>query len=221
MTNDRLPIRKLVWVFLFAVAFGFVESSVVVYLRALYYPGGFTLPLKAISNQHIVVELCREVATLIMLAAIGVVAGKKGWQRFGYFLVAFGVWDIFYYLWLKFILNWPLALIDWDILFLIPLPWIGPVISAALIALLMTVCGVDIVVRTSLQKHFHPTALSWLSAILGTAVILYSFMYDTNATLLGKNPQPYRYEFLFAGLFLFVVGYFIACKPNAKKKFTT
>mgnify|MGYP001614780632 CR=1 FL=1 len=218
MTNDRLPIRKLVWVFLFAVAFGFVESSVVVYLRALYYPEGFTLPLKAISSQHVVVELCREAATLIMLAAIGVVAGKKGWQRFGYFLVAFGVWDIFYYLWLKFILNWPLALADWDILFLIPLPWIGPVVSAVLIALFMAICGVDIVVRTSLQKHFHPTALSWLSAILGTAAILYSFMYDTNATLLGQTPLPYRYELLITGFILYVVGYSIACKPNAKKK---
>jgi hypothetical protein len=213
---EHIPLRKLIWVFLFGVAFGFVEASVVVYLRAVYYPEGFTWPLKVISNEHLTVELLREAATIVMLAAIGIVAGKKGWQRFGYFLIAFGVWDIFYYVWLKVVLNWPASLTDWDVLFLIPLPWIGPVISAAAIALLMTICGIDIVVRTALQKHFRPTMLTWLAAILATAVILYSFMYDTDATLRSALPRPYRYELLAVGLALYIVAYVIACKPKAK-----
>ncbi len=216
MTNDRLPIRKLIWVSLFAVAFGFVESSVVVYLRAIYYPEGFSWPLKSIGNEHLTVELVREAATIVMLAAIGIVAGKKGWQRFGYFLLAFGVWDIFYYVWLKVVLNWPVSLTDWDILFLIPLPWIGPVIAAVLVAALMTLCGIDIVVRTTMQRYFHPTMLTWLFAILGTAAILFSFMYDTDATLRGAQPRPYRYELLGLGLALYIVAYMIACKPRAK-----
>jgi hypothetical protein len=218
--SQQVPIRKLVWVGFFGVAFGFVESSVVVYLRAIYYPDGFTWPLKVISDEHLAVELLREAATILMLIAVAVVAGKKGWQRFGYFLLAFGVWDIFYYVWLKAILDWPVSIADWDILFLIPLPWIGPVISALLVALLMTICGVDIVVRTSLQRHFQSTVMSWLCATLGTAAILYSFTHDTDATLRGSTPQPYRYEMLALGLALYVTGYTLACKQARGAKST-
>ena len=212
MTHDHVPVRKLMWVAMFAVAFAFVESSVVVYLRALYYPAGFTFPLKMISTTHLTVELAREAATIIMLIAIGIVAGGRGWQKFGYFCVVFGVWDIFYYIWLKVILDWPAVLTEWDILFLIPVPWIGPVISAGLVALLMIVVGADIVVRTSLNKHFSPSWMSWISALLGTAALLYSFMYDTDATIRGNLPQPYRYELLVLGLILYVAGYAFACR---------
>jgi hypothetical protein len=216
MTNDHIPLRKLIWVSLFGVAFGFVESSVVVYLRAVYYPEGFTWPIKVMSNEHLTVEFLREAATIIMLAAIGIVAGKKGWQRFGYFLLAFGVWDIFYYVWLKVILNWPATLSDLDVLFLIPLPWIGPVVAPALIALLMVVCGVGIVARVALQQHFKPNLLSWMLAIVGTSVILYSFMYDVDATLHGKVPASYHYELLAVGLILYGAAYLQACKPPLK-----
>lgn len=219
--SEHIPIRKLIWVALFGIAFGFVESSVVVYLRAIYYPEGFTWPLKMISDEHLTVEVLREAATIIMLAAVGIVAGKQGWQRFGYFLLAFGVWDIFYYVWLKVLLGWPASLTEWDILFLIPVPWIGPVISAALIALLMTSCGVGIVVRTTLQEHFRPTLMSWLLSIAATAGILYSFVADTGATLKGNMPLPYRYEILAAGLLLYCVGYVLACKPPAGKSLAT
>ena len=219
--SEHIPTRKLIWVSLFGIAFGFVESSVVVYLRAVYYPEGFNWPLKIISNEHLTVEVLREAATIIMLAAVGIVAGKQGWQRFGYFLLTFGVWDIFYYVWLKVFLVWPASLTDWDILFLIPVPWIGPVISAGLIALLMTLCGIGIVVRTSLQEHFRPTLLSWLCAIVATAAILYSFMSDTGATLRGNMPLPYRYDIFAAGLVLYCVGYVLACKPPAGKSLAT
>jgi len=109
MKLDPDTCRRIVWVSVFGVAFAFVESSVVVYLRSLYYPEGFTFPLKMMSTSHIGVELAREAATVVMLAAVGILAGTTGWQRFGYFLVVFGVWDVFYYVWLKVILDWPSA----------------------------------------------------------------------------------------------------------------
>jgi hypothetical protein len=209
-----VPFRKLLWVSLFAAAFGYVEASVVVYLRAIYYPDMFEFPLKMMRADHVTVELFREAATIVMLAAVGSIAGRKGWQRFGFFLTAFGLWDIFYYIWLKATLNWPAALTDWDVLFLIPLPWIGPVISAASVAALMTICGVGIVVRTALDQPFRPTLLSWLLAVAATAVILYSFMYDTDATLRGHLPVPYRYELLVIGLGLYLTSYALACRAK-------
>src|SRR5512135_1567840 len=96
--------RTILRVSLFAVAFAFVESSVVVYLRAIYYPGGFSFPLAIISKSHMPVEVIREAATVVMLAVVGVIAGTTRWQRFGYFLLVFGLWDIFYYVWLKAVL---------------------------------------------------------------------------------------------------------------------
>lgn len=213
MTNLSPAARRLVWVSLFGLAFAFVESSVVVYLRSLYYPEGFSFPLKLISQQHLAVELAREAATIVMLAAVGVLAGSKAWERFGYFLVAFGVWDVFYYVWLKVILDWPAGLSDWDILFLLPLPWIGPVIAPVLISLLMILFGSTIALRFESKKFFHPNWLSWMLAIAGTLVVLYSFMMDTEATLNGRQPARYQYGLLVVGLILYVVSFVIACNP--------
>jgi len=205
-------VHRLVWISLFGVAFAYVESSTVVYLYALYYPEGFTFPLKLINHEHLVVELARELATIVMLGTAAIIAGIKGWQRFGYFLVVFGVWDIFYYVWLKVILDWPLTLVDWDVLFLIPLPWIGPVLAPLLIAALMTSFGTVIVIRIGKGDYFQPNVLSWFVAIMATVILLYSFILDIPATLQGKMPAPYHYEFLVVGLVLYLAGFFVACK---------
>ena len=212
MKVETHVVHRLVWISLFGVAFAYVESSTVVYLYALYYPEGFTFPLKLINHEHLVVELARELATIVMLGTAAIIAGIKGWQRFGYFLVVFGVWDIFYYVWLKVILDWPLTLVDWDVLFLIPLPWIGPVLAPLLIAALMTSFGTVIVIRIGKGDYFQPNVLSWFVAIMATVILLYSFILDIPATLQGKMPAPYHYEFLVVGLVLYLAGFFVACK---------
>ena len=204
--------RNLLWVSVFALAFGLVESSVVVYLRALYYPDGFSFPLKLIAPAHLYVELAREASTIAMLVAVGMIAGSKPWEKCAYFAVAFGVWDICYYVWLKVILDWPKTFTDWDILFLIPLPWIGPVIAPVLISLLMIISGAIILVRLERGRTFHPTRASWFLAVLATTSILYSFMIDTQATLHSQEPEPYRYEFLILSLILYLVSLMFAFK---------
>jgi hypothetical protein len=86
------------WTAVFGAAFGWVEAAVVVYLRRIVYPDGFALPLAPIEPHLAAVELGREAATLIMLAAVAMLAGRTRWQRFAAFIVAFGVWDLAYYL---------------------------------------------------------------------------------------------------------------------------
>jgi hypothetical protein len=198
---NKTDINNIVWVSVFAIAFAFVEASVVVYLCALYYPGGFSFPLEAMPSPHVAVELSREFATLVMLIAVGIVSGRTRWTRFSYFMIAFGVWDIFYYVWLKALLNWPATLLDWDILFLIPVPWIGPVIAPCLISALMIVAGI-LIIRTDEISPFHPSILAWIVGLLGSLAMLYSFINDTNATIRFQLPQPYRYEFLVIGMVL-------------------
>ena len=112
------------FVILYAAAMAWVESAVVFYLRSMidrlepYQPDPFP-----VIGGFAPVELPREFATLVMLFAVGALAGRTWRSRLGYAAVAFGVWDIFYYVFLKIICGWPHSLLDWDVLFLLPLPW--------------------------------------------------------------------------------------------------
>jgi hypothetical protein len=128
---------RFLWIAVFAIAMGFLEAIVVVYLRELYYPDGFEFPLRLMSADLVRAEWIREIATLVMLAGIGIIAGRNGLQRLFYALFAFGVWDIFYYVALKLLLGWPASLLTWDLLFLIPVSWLGPVLAPAINSLTM------------------------------------------------------------------------------------
>lgn len=194
------------WIAVFAAAFGFVEASVVVYLRSLYYPTGFTFPLTAFSPVHLPVELAREVATLVMLLAVAFLTGRTSWQRTGFFMMSFGAWDIWYYIWLKVMLGWPVSILDWDILFLLPLPWIGPVVAPVVISVLLIGFGLLIVRRDERGLPITASPTVWLFALLGTALIFYTFMNDLDATIRFRPPRPYRYDIFAAGLLLYIVA---------------
>lgn len=207
-------LRTSVWVSVFAISFALVEAAVVVYLRGLYYPEGFAFPLKAFDTQFLTVEISREIATIVMLVAVGILAGTRRWERFGYFMIAFGVWDIFYYVWLKLWLDWPSSIVDWDVLFLIPLPWIGPVLAPVIIALLMTTCGILILLRIERGLYFHPSAMSWIAAVAATGIVLYSFVSDLPATLGSDMPLPYPWWQLGVGVILYLVSFRLSCVPG-------
>ena len=185
-----------------------------VYLRALYYPEGFSLPLKLISQHHIQVELGRELATMVMLSSVGMLAGLNRWQRFAYFLMAFGVWDIFYYVWLKVMVDWPSSILDWDILFLFPVPWIGPVIAPVLVSFFMILGGLAILREDLRTGVFRPGGWAWLLSGAASSLILYSFMRDTDATLGSQLPKPYGYELLVAGVALYCGSLYLVSRKS-------
>ena len=135
--------NRLTWVIIFSIAMAFLESAVVVYIREIYYPEGFNFPLKLIDNHIAITELLRELATVIMLIAIAVLAGKNSYERFAYFILSFAIWDIFYYVFLKMILNWPLSFLEWDVLFLLPYTWVGPVIAPIINSILMIILALE------------------------------------------------------------------------------
>ena len=200
----------LVWISLFAVGFAFVESAVVVYLRALYYPEGFRFPLALMDTHHFLTEVAREVATVVMLVSVAVLAGTRAWERFGYFLIAFGVWDIFYYVWLKVLLDWPATLTDWDVLFLIPLPWVGPVIAPVLISVVMIEGGVMLAWRSSSNGSFRFGRACWVLSAAATIIAFYSFVADSGATLKGAMPSGYRYELLAVSILCYGAAFVLA-----------
>jgi hypothetical protein len=117
-------------VFAFAVAFALVEAMVVVYLRRLFglqYALDFTPRDFHFPRAYLGHEQAREAATMVMLLAVGFIAGRTWWQRFADWLFAFGVWDVFYYVWLWVYLRWPSSFGDRDLLFLLPQEWWEPV----------------------------------------------------------------------------------------------
>ena len=121
--------QRITVVSLFAITLGFLEAIVVVYLREIFYPAGFQFPLVLLPHEFYNIEILREITTIVLLACVGLLAGKTRYEKFGWFLLAFGIWDIFYYVGLKLALGWPPSFMTWDILFLIPVSWIGPVLA--------------------------------------------------------------------------------------------
>ena len=209
--------RKIFWVTIFGISMALVEAAVVVYLRAIYYPDGFLFPLVMMRESHLTIEIGREAATIFMLISVAALSGKKFWEKFSYFIICFGIWDIFYYIWLKIAIGWPSSIFDWDILFLIPLPWIGPVIAPLTIAIMMIFAGLFIIILYKREYEFQPSLPSWVLTIAGTLIILYSFMRDTGAGLYQHLPLPYRYEALIAGEIFYILAFLFAWKNTVNK----
>jgi hypothetical protein len=176
----KLSLQTRTWlvVFVFAVAMAWLEAATVYYLRVLVdrlipYQTD-PLPIRGTLGP---VELVREAATLLMLLTVGMLAGRSWQARLGYSAIAFGVWDIFYYVFLKVIYDWPTSFFEWDILFLLPLPWWGPVIAPMSVALLMIVWG-TLVTRPETDRTQHPAGATAVLASIGIALALYVFMAD-------------------------------------------
>lgn len=177
--------KCLIAIGLYAIAMAYVESAVVVYLRTIYGIDDILQDMPQMFDQYIMIEIGREAATMVMLIIIGWVTGRRWQDRIGYFIFTFGLWDIFYYIWLNIFIGWPKTILDWDILFLLPLPWWGPVLSPMLIALLLVIGGGLAVVMAERGKILRFTSVEWSVAGAGTLLALYVFMLDAIRALPG------------------------------------
>ena len=177
LVNNR---NRWLVVVTFAAAMAWVESAVVFYLRTMIdridpYQQN---PLPLIGGLgH--AELIREAATMVMLLTVGILAGRNLRSRLGYTAIAFGAWDIFYYVFLRLICGWPHSLFDWDILFLLPLPWWGPVLAPMSIALLMIFWGTLVSAWRIPPARTSSEWIAWVLNFIGVGLALYAFMADT------------------------------------------
>lgn len=158
--NGKSNFLNIIFLTIFGTAFGFVEAAVVFYLRSLmnfhanYEIANYKVLLNLgfitfvapihmliINNRVMTIEVVRETATIIMLISVAYIAGSNKKQRFGAFLVSFACWDIMYYVFLKILDNWPSSILTKDVFFLIPVSWIGPVITPIVISICMLIIG--------------------------------------------------------------------------------
>ncbi len=193
---------------IFGIAMAYLESAIVVYLRQYYYPNGFDFPIKIIPTHIVAIEIGREAFTLIMLWFVARMSFKPFKEKFALFIFTFGVWDIFYYFWLKIFLNWPEGMFDWDILFLIPVPWVAPwlvpvIFSSGLILAAILILNYPERFETKILRK-----LEWIGEIICAAVILLTFIWQTSFIVEGGIPSYYPWWlFLIAmssGLFIFL-----------------
>ena len=182
----KSTIQTLIWLAVFAVAMGYMETAVVVYLREIFYPDGFAFPLQPITSNIAIIEIIREAATIIMLAGAGILSGRTLVEKFGNFAYSFAIWDIFYYVFLKLLLNWPESFLTWDLLFLIPVPWVGPIICPLINSLTLILLALVISWFTDKNATAKLNGKEWAMLFAGTIIVIISYTIDYSAYVLQR-----------------------------------
>jgi hypothetical protein len=205
METGRL-IRVLSGLVLFGISFGYVEAALVVYLRAVEEP------------------IRREVFgedppdAVFPLLTVGQLGARNFRQWLAGFMIAFGVWDVFYYVFLKLLVDWPASLGTWDILFLVPVPWVGPVISPVLVAASMIVAGTVVLWRESAARPIRFRWFHWAAIFAGALVIVVAFCWDYQNAMAGAWPGPFNWPLFASGLIVGLLGFLhaLGTPPDAE-----
>jgi len=211
--------KNLILIGVFAIAMANLESAVVVYLRGMYGIKDLLSDINFQIDAYTFIEIGREAATILMLGIVSSLAGSNWLKKVGYFFLSFGIWDIFYYIWLYVFIQWPKSLFEWDVLFLIPLPWWGPVIAPVLISVLLIVIGYLLIVETK----FKITRFDWLIFFLSVIVILFTFMEDSISLILTgegnlSEVRPTKFDWVLysISLLVWVITTFKIFRPTLK-----
>ncbi len=226
--------RTLLALILFGIAFGYVEAAVVVYLRTIFVPvrreafravtHNDLFPL--LTTEHLQAagpefagllgtELGREVATIAILVGVGLAVAGNFRQWLAAFMIAFGVWDIFYYVFLRLLIGWPESLMTWDILFLVPVPWVGPVIAPVIVSLSMILAGVAIFWFEAAGRPLRFRRLDWASIFVGGLTVIVAFCWDWRHTAGGGLPRPFAWPLFAMGEAIGAAGFLHGlCQPG-------
>lgn len=200
--------KHLFWLMVWSIVFGYMEAAVVVYLREIYYPEGLTFPLVIMDGRILLTEVLREAATLLIMWATVYLVYKRLQSRIAAFVLLFGVWDVFYYIFLKLLIDWPESLNTYDILFLIPTPWIGPVWAPVLVSIGFIYAGIAILIRNHQSQFFHFGRGFILIELFAALLIIVSFVIP-GSSVQGQNLQIHFPWYLFLMGFLIGISVFL------------
>ena len=211
----KTTIKRFGIVVIFSIAFGYIEAAVVVYLREIFYPDGFTFPLTIFGidplwRRFLLTEIGREAATIVLIFTGSWLFGRNRRQRFAYFLTIFAIWDIFYYVWLKVLIDWPVSIMDWDILFLIPNTWASAVLYPVIISITMLLFAAAILYRDARGRPIKVTRADWLVFIIAGVIVVVSF-YIPGRHVAEPNYKSYFYWPLFFLGHISAIAVFLKC----------
>ncbi len=203
MTGDLSFRATAVAVIAYAVAMAYVESAVVMYLQlALGAQVGAIFPLRPVepTGGLIAIEAGREAATIVMIGAVGLLVGRSWLEHLAWSAVVFGAWDIGYYAWLYVFSGWPPSLGTPDILFLLPVPWVGPVWSP--IAVSAALVGIGLVAARAMRRGRRLPIARWhlVAGLGGGLLVILSYTLDAGRLIDGGLPGPYPWPIFAVGM---------------------
>jgi hypothetical protein len=213
--------KQLGWVSAYAVAMGLLEAICVIYLRRLVIPAGGDVHQLGSPIGRWPIEIIREACTVVMLVAVAWICGSNWKSRTAYFFFMFGVWDILYYVGLKWLGNWPSSWLEWDCLFLIPKPWYGPVLAPVLISLYFIFgCYLVLIYEQRPIPLCVSPSVAFLQA-LAFIIWYWSFVKDTNQIAKhGYSGVHYSWILFAVGLVCGLLSLWRATQVNKKKLVT-
>ena len=188
----------------FGVAMGFLEAAVVVYLRAALgiVPANVPAHDPATLGTFEAIEVARELATLVMIGAIGWLAGRTRLERLAWAAVVFGTWDIVYYLGLRGAVGWPSSFDTWDVLFLVPVAWVGPVWAPIVVSAALIAFGLAAARHLRVGRPVVAGPVRTIGALAGGSLVILSFLVDTNRVLAGDSAAWTGWWIFWAGMAL-------------------
>ena len=191
-------------VFVFGVAMGYLEAAAVVYLRSAL--GNVPTAMPSLDPKTFgafeAVEIARELATLVMIVVVGWLAGRSRLERLAWAAVVFGTWDIVYYLGLRVAIGWPSSFDTWDVLFLVPVAWVGPVWAPIVVSASLMVAGLTAARRLRAGRSVVVGRVRTVGALAGGSLVILSFMVDTNRVLAGDSAAWNGWPLFWAGMAL-------------------
>lgn len=192
----------------FGVAMGFLEAAVVVYLRAALgiVPANVPAHDPATLGTFEAIEVARELATLVMIGAIGWLAGRTRLERLAWAAVVFGTWDIVYYLGLRGAVGWPSSFDTWDVLFLVPVAWVGPVWAPIVVSAALIAFGLAAARHLRVGRPVVAGPVRTIGALAGGSLVILSFLVDTNRVLAGDSAAWTGWPVFWAGMALAVAA---------------
>lgn len=120
-----------------------------------------------------------------MIGSVGWLAGWGALERIAWTAVVFGTWDIAYYLGLWLVIGWPPSPAAWDVLFLIPIPWVGPVWAPIVVSAALVGFGLAAARRLRAGSPIIVGPVRALAAIAGGGLVALSFVVDTGRVSAG------------------------------------
>jgi hypothetical protein len=203
-------LKRLLLVFFFGIAFAYIESAVVVYLRAIFHSDGFTFPLTVLGDSRLLgrfllTEIGREAATLVIIFSATWLLARTAKLRLAYFFTIFALWDIFYYIWLKVLIDWPASIMDWDILFLIPMVWASPVLAPVLASVAMLAFAAVIFAEKQLGLCVKFTRPATLLLAVSALVMIVSFCIAGRYISSADYTNHFNWYVFAAGYLLFII----------------
>ncbi len=155
----------------------------------------------------LLIEIGREAATIVILAGTALAIAKDLGEWGAAFVIAVGTWDITFYLFLKTLLNWPASPFTWDIFFIIPVPWVSPVLAPVVVSAAMIGAGVWHLRREATHNPIRLGRWNWAGIVVGAATIIASFTVDYRNVVGGGMPYPFHWALFGIGLTIALLGY--------------